>query len=419
MAKTDLYLDTRREKKDGTYPIKIYVKHIGKFLVNTEFSVSKEHWNGYEFSNKVESYKTKNMALRKIRNKIDSIIFRLDEEGKLKSFTDKKLKSLIDNELSHSGKKSKVFIDYLDEYISIKNNSGTKEVYEKTKKKLLLFDPLVVFEDIDKSWLSKFEKWMLDDDQKINTISIHLRNIRSVFNYAIDEEYTILYPFRRYKIKREETVKRDLTAFELIELMDFPCEKHQAKYRDMFMLIFYLIGINPVDLFSLKEIRKGRIEYYRAKTNKLYSIKVLPEAMEIINRYKGENYLVNVCDSVSDYKFFCSKMNRNLKQIGTFEKLGRGGKKIRKPLFPDITIYHARHTWASIAASLDIPKETISAALGHEIGSRVTSIYIDFDMKKVDEANRKIVDHLHEARKAKHTIEIFNAILSAFERIKL
>lgn len=45
-----------------------------------------------------------------------------------------------------------------------------------------------------------------------------------------------------------------------------------------------------------------------------------------------------------------------------------------------------------MAASLDIPKETISAALGHEIGSRVTSIYIDFDRRKVDEANRRVLD---------------------------
>ena len=59
-----------------------------------------------------------------------------------------------------------------------------------------------------------------------------------------------------------------------------------------------------------------------------------------------------------------------------------------------LSSYAARHTWATIAASLDIPKETISAALGHEIGSRVTSIYIDFDQKKVDEANRKVMDYV-------------------------
>ena len=55
-------------------------------------------------------------------------------------------------------------------------------------------------------------------------------------------------------------------------------------------------------------------------------------------------------------------------------------------------LYIARHSWATIAAELDIPKETIAAALGHELGNPTTSIYIDFNMKKVDEPNRRVID---------------------------
>lgn len=70
---------------------------------------------------------------------------------------------------------------------------------------------------------------------------------------------------------------------------------------------------------------------------------------------------------------------------------GRGGKKVRTPILPNITMYWARHTWATIAASLDIPKDTISAALGHG-ESTVTDIYIDFEQEKVDLANRRVLD---------------------------
>lgn len=59
-----------------------------------------------------------------------------------------------------------------------------------------------------------------------------------------------------------------------------------------------------------------------------------------------------------------------------------------------LTTYWARHSWATIAASLDIPKETISAALGHQLGSTITSIYIDFDQAKVDRANRQVIDYI-------------------------
>ena len=164
----------------------------------------------------------------------------------------------------------------------------------------------------------------------------------------------------------------------------------------MFMLMFYLIGINAADLFLAKpdSIDNGRLEYKRAKTGKLYSIKIEPEAMEIINRYRGNNYLLNIMDEYKDYKNFLHRMGIALKEIGNMERVGRGGKKVREPLFKDLSSYWSRHTWATIAASIDIPKETISEALGHSIGSEVTSIYIKFDYKKVDEANRKVIDHI-------------------------
>ena len=59
----------------------------------------------------------------------------------------------------------------------------------------------------------------------------------------------------------------------------------------------------------------------------------------------------------------------------------------------NLTTYHARHTWASVAAELDIPKETIAAALVHSART-VTDIYIDFDQRKVDAANRRVIDYV-------------------------
>ncbi len=107
-------------------------------------------------------------------------------------------------------------------------------------------------------------------DISMNARSVHLRNIRTVFNDAINKGDVpqSLYPFRRFKIKNEETPKRSLSVQELITLRDYPCEQHQERYRDVFMLIFYLIGINVKDLMGLTEIRNGRISYRRAKTGR-------------------------------------------------------------------------------------------------------------------------------------------------------
>jgi len=56
--------------------------------------------------------------------------------------------------------------------------------------------------------------------------------------------------------------------------------------------------------------------------------------------------------------------------------------------------YISRHTWATLAHKVDIPKDVISLALGHSFGCDVTDIYIDFDRDKIDEANRKVIDYI-------------------------
>lgn len=165
------------------------------------------------------------------------------------------------------------------------------------------------------------------------------------------------------------------------------------------MLMFYLIGINGIDLFHLKGITDGRIEYKREKTGKLYSIKVEPEAMEIINRYKGKEYLLNILeDNNYNYRKYMTAMNRGLQKLGDFERKGLGGKKIRDVLFPQITSYWARHTWATIAHKIGVSKDVISLALGHEYGCKTTGIYIDYDLEKVDNANRQVLDYINSLK---------------------
>ena len=398
MATVNFYLDTRRMKENGKYPIRIRIQHRGKFLLSTEFDAYADVWEGNEYNRKEGNYKAKNLALRNLVNRIERRIYELDDSGSLLVMSDKTLKDDLKSILSGNQlSEARTFISVLDEFVATKSNTGTKTTYTTTRNKILAFDPKCTLDSIDRGWLVRFEKWMSDSGMMINAYAIHLRNIRAVFNYAIDEGYTELYPFRKYSIKKEETRKRSLSVEQLRKLRDYPCEEWQERYRNIFMLMFYLIGINAADLFNAKpeSLVNGRLEYKRAKTGKLYSVKVEPEAMAIIEKYKGVNYLLDVMDTFADYKNFLHRMGIALKQIGGMERVGRGGKKVRTPLFPELSSYWSRHTWATIAAELDIPKETISEALGHSIGSEVTSIYIKFDRKKVDEANRKVIDYVN------------------------
>ena len=149
-----------------------------------------------------------------------------------------------------------------------------------------------------------------------------------------------------------------------------------------------LIGINVIDLCNLQTYENGRIEYIRAKTHKPYSIKVETEANEIIQKYSGEKHLLNYLDTYKNYRSFYMNMCNGLKAIKQRLNDIDDGVTIK-----ELTSYWARHSWATIAAYLDIPKDTIAAALGHG-GNTVTDIYIEFDMRKVDEANRKVLDYV-------------------------
>lgn len=400
MATQHIYLDTRRVKKNGRYPIKISVYHIKQFQITVPMDAPLNTWKGELFSSKEPNYQTKNMYLRNMYNKVEEYMIELNRTGKLRELSDKALKGRLEALLQDKPNDERTFINYIEEFKQKKSKPGTKGVYHGTLLKIEEYAPTLALQDIDKRWLEGFEEWMASKGLNTNARGIHLRNIRAVINYCIDEEYTTLYPFRKFKIKKEETAHRCLTREQLITLRDYPCEEHQERYRDIFMLMVYLIGINAADLFALKEIKNGRIEYTRAKTGKKYSIKVEHEAQAIIDRYRGKDYLLFVLDEYKSYKDFLHRMNNNLKEIGEMKRVGRGGKKVHTPILPELSSYWSRHTWATLAAELEVPIETISAALGHQYGAPVTSIYVQFERRKIDEANRKVLDSLAQFKKS-------------------
>ncbi len=396
MATTKLYLDRRTLRADGTYLLKLVItRNQFPAWINLNIRLLPNQWD--EQTGTVKNHPQKqnlNGYIMRRRAAVEMFIMRLTESGEIAKMKGQDIKMrFIASQSPEEIPPKSTFVKSFQSFISNKTNKGTKGIYKHTLDKIQVFDPTINekgFEDIDLKWLTEFEAFCAKTASK-NARNIHLRNIRAVFNYAINAEETTCYPFRKFKIRPEATRKRSLSVDALRQLFDYPVESYAEIYRDMFKLIFMLIGINTVDLHRLKAITPdGRIEYKRAKTHRLYSIKVEPEAVEIINKYKGKNGLLCIADRWNDHINFRHQMNKALQNIGT-TRSGLGGKKSAEGAFPGLSTYWARHSWATIAASLDIPKETIAAALGHG-GNTVTDIYIDFDQRKVDEANRRVLD---------------------------
>lgn len=402
MANTRFYLDERRTKADCPSVLKVAIAHKGSSaFISMDVKLLHDQWDeaGQKIKNHPESF-VLNTYIQEIKVKIDAVIIALMRDCNINELTAAQIKSKCMEELDPDRKKAKedktTFLYRFKKYAE-RMKSGSRKTFDHTLNRLFAFkDEATIsklkFEDITVDWLLEFDNFMAKTAPSKNSRNIHFRNIRTVFNEAIEDGITSFYPFRRFKIKNEVTAKRDLSVEELRRLIYFDCEECAVKYRDYFLLMFYLMGINNIDLCHLKEITKGRLEFHRTKTRHFFSMKIEPEAMALIKKYKGENWLLDILDHWSSDEFFRKKMNKHLQKIGPVTRSGLGGKKTYKPLFPKLTTYYARHSWASIAASLDIPIETISAGLGHEYGNRITAIYINYDNKKVDVANRKVLD---------------------------
>lgn len=402
MATTKLYLDTRATSWGEEAPLKLTITHKAKpAMLNLNIRLLPSQWDAKAL--KIINHPQKLMLNSYItRRKLDAdnAILELAEQGRLGTMSAKDIRDYIaelkakDDAEVDDIPNDVLFATRFAEFAD-KKEGRTKQVYLLTLSRMSAYDKKLqsrTFADIDTDWLNGFDAYMAKTSPSKNARNVHLRNIRAVFNDVIDDGENIPYPFRKFKIKPVATVKRNLTVEQLRELFNYPVEEHQRKYLDMFKLIFMLIGINVIDLVNLKGISpSGRVEYYRAKTGRLYSIKVEPEAMEIINLYKGTDYLLNVRDTYNHHEHYIKRINRALQCIGEITKGKNNKYEVVKPIYPTITTYWARHSWATIASSLDIPKDTIAAALGHGRNT-VTDIYIDFDEQKIDEANRRVLN---------------------------
>lgn len=316
-------------------------------------------------------------------------------------------------------KKSTRFQDVISDKIAELTKPNTIYTYKLTARHVCEFDPDCKLDTMDARWLDRFEASLAALGFNTNGIGLHMRNIRSVFNYARKKDLTTNYPFAQYKIRSSKTRKRSLSIEQLRELHDYPCHEYQKRYRDIFLLMVYLRGINPVDLFTATPdmIVNDRLEYNRTKTGAFISVKIEPEAQAIIDQYRGTSRLLNVVEGV-EWRTFNQHMERELKKIGP-TTYGKRGKVLEiRPICPDLTPYWSRHTWASLAAECDASKETIAQGLSHA-WANVTDTYINFSRRKVDEANRNVIDYINGDYKTSRQLQEENLRLQEQLRLLL
>lgn len=376
----------RSFNKDGTAPLYICVNHASSscYIPLQGVRLKRNQWD--KVKKKVINHPqadTINSVALSTLGKANEAIMQL---GNVRGLTTAKVRDLIADYVYPSGDTDTGFIAVLQRYMKNCEKPNTADKFNQTLTHIKRWlgakgARQLQFNDVDVDWLNAFDKYLVTYCPSVNSRSIHLRNIRTIFNFALNHQLTTApYPFRQYKIKSQPANPTPLTIEQLRLLWSHhPVSEAQDYALDIWRLVFALIGINLVDLANLQTISQGRINYTRRKTGRLYSIKVENVAKSLIQAHRGRNYLVDILDHYKNIHIATSMINRHLKDVAS--ELG----------LPPITTYTARYTWATLALSIDTPIEVISQALGHSYGQAVTLGYIVPDRRKVDEANKKVL----------------------------
>lgn len=260
----------------------------------------------------------------------------------------------------------------------------------------------IMIDTITSATMEDYQTWLAARGAIPNTTSFYCRILRAAYRRALDEQPDMIdnrHPFRKVYTGVERTVKRalPLSLLQTIASLNLADKPHLDYARDMFLLSFYFRGMSFIDMSYLRksDLRNGHIVYRRRKTGQQLTIGWTPHMQRILDKYQpnASPFLLPIitgCDTANagdcrrTYRNRSYTINRNLKTIARMAG-------IDAPL----SLYVARHSWATAARDNGIPMATISDALGHE-SETTTRIYLaSLDTTAaVDRANARILDAL-------------------------
>ncbi|GJM29288.1 MAG: transposase [Cyclobacteriaceae bacterium] len=397
--------DTRRPKKDNTFPLIFRLTHHSKTTaIGTGYAVGKKDWDAKNrrirssYKGTVSPTRLNNLLAKKKAEMMD-VITRLEDNNELRFLSVKQLKERLIN--PHHKTTVFVFTQKLIDELITAQRIGTASSYRDVLKILKRFRNKrdMTFDELNLEFLNKLENWHLSKGNSLGGLAVYMRTIRAIYNKAIkagvaDQEG---YPFKHYRIKRGSPRKRAITIDTLQKIRALKLKKGSLLERDrnIFLMSFFLNGMPYADMARLKRsnIIDGRIKYQRQKTKVPFDIKIHDQLKPILDTFtkdkSKEDYLLPAIKRKSpvgqykDIKEARLRYNKNLKELAKLAGIEE-----------QLSSYVSRHSFASSADDLGIPITAISQMLGHKaIGT--TQAYLDHLRKnKIDEYQDQVFKEL-------------------------
>ena len=383
------------EGKEGTVYYQIIQNRVIRQL-KTDYRIFADEWNDAENNIIIGNSERSNLLLSlQERMKWDLKRF----EMTIRKLGNQKSTFTVDEIIGsfQNGTDEQSFFNFMQGVIAHLRQMGkirTAENYSCTLKSFMQFrqDRDILLSEIDSDLMQLYEAYLHGKGVVRNTSSFYMRILRAVYNRALEKELVEQRnPFRHVYTGVEKTVKRAISFKVIRQLkeMDLSHSQSMEFARDMFMFSFYTRGMSFVDMAFLKktDLNNGMLTYRRKKTGQLLSIRWEKCMQDIVDKYPGNfsTYLLPIIihirkDERLQYKNSICLVNRRLKEIG--KKLG---------LVHPLTMYVARHSWASVARGKHIPLSVISEGMGHD-SEKTTLIYLAaLDTTVIDKANMVVL----------------------------
>ena len=300
-------------------------------------------------------------------NFMESIIVKLKQNGKVRT--------------------SETYKSALSSFKKFLASQASKDNYRQ--------DEDIMLDCLTSEIMEAYEAWHKSRGVAPNTISFYTRILRAVYNRAVEDDIIEnRNPLKHVYTGVDKTVKRALSlpVIKKIKALDLSLNASLDFARDMFLMSFYLRGMSFIDMAFLKksDLKNGYVTYRRRKTSQQLIIEWTKEMQIILDKYpeNATEYLLPIIKNPGTnerctYRNMGYNINHNLKKIA--KMVG-----VQIPL----TLYVARHSWASAAKAKGIPLSVISEGMGHD-SEATTQIYLaSLDTSVIDRANSIILNCL-------------------------
>ena len=329
-----------------------------------------------------------NMKLRSILNSYQEALDRISTQ----SYTCAQVVEYLSNIKQGAAPFSSASTDYIIN-MEKEGRKSTAELYRRTCRYFNDFIKLdVMLDGITPRTIKEFDIY-LKNEKNLNPVTrgTHMAHLKAILNQAVRDKKVSYdtHPFEYYEKPEGNIRELDISVDEVKIRDSTPKEKSLRMARDLFMLSYYLGGINLIDLMQFNFKNRDTIEYIREKSkntkkgDKKISFSIPEEAKPIIKEWMGKNGKLNFGYKYT-YDNFRKFVTKEIKRLA--ENIG---------IESHVVYYSARKSFVQHGFELGISLETLEYCIGQSMKkNRPIFNYVKIMRKHADIAIRKILDEL-------------------------